>query len=194
MQKREIDTLKILEEIERDSTLTQRELSKKLNISLGLVNIFMKRLVQKGYFKIKTIPRNRVKYLLTPKGLAEKSRLTFNYLQYSLGFYNEIRTLLLNIFKQLEEERVRRIVFYGVGEVAELAYLFLQQTNIELAGVVDDNEESKVFFGLRVLKTESLPDLNFDYMLLTTLDGDNEGVNKLLKTGISENKIIRLKH
>ena len=73
MENQDIRTLKLLEEIDNDRTPTQRDLSKKLNISLGLVNLFIKRLGKKGYFKIKTIPKNRVKYILTPKGAAEKT-------------------------------------------------------------------------------------------------------------------------
>ena len=77
-------------EIERDGNHSQRDLSRRLNLSLGLVNTFLKRLVNKGYFKVKTMPRNRVKYFLTPKGIARKSRLTVEYLHYSINFYHEI--------------------------------------------------------------------------------------------------------
>lgn len=65
-------TLQILEEIENSYGTSQRELAGKLNVSLGLVNSFMKRLAHKGYLKVTTIPKNRVKYILTPKGAAEK--------------------------------------------------------------------------------------------------------------------------
>ena len=61
MDTQDIRTLKILEEIEGNKTPSQRYLSDQLNISLGLVNSFIKRLAQKGYFKVTAIPRNRVK-------------------------------------------------------------------------------------------------------------------------------------
>jgi DNA-binding MarR family transcriptional regulator len=73
MDIKEIRTLKILQEFDAKDPPSQRYLSNKLNISLGLVNAFIKRLTQKGYFKLTTIPRNRVKYILTPKGVLEKS-------------------------------------------------------------------------------------------------------------------------
>ncbi|MBW2133565.1 MAG: winged helix-turn-helix transcriptional regulator [Deltaproteobacteria bacterium] len=76
MDHRDLRTLKLLEEIEHNHAPSQRDLAKKLNISLGLVNAFVKRLAHKGYFKISTIPKNRVMYILTPKGMAEKTRLT----------------------------------------------------------------------------------------------------------------------
>ena len=78
MHVKDIRTLSILEEIDQKKSPCQRYLAKKLNISLGLVNSFLKRLAQKGYFKITTIPKNRLKYILTTKGAVEKARLTYN--------------------------------------------------------------------------------------------------------------------
>ena len=148
---------------------------------------------KKDILRSQLSPPKRVKYLLTPKGIAEKSRLTFEYLQYSLGFYNEIKTLLLNIYKELESFQVKSIVFYGVGEVAELAYLFLQETNIKLVAVIDDNKEGKTFFGFDILKTESLAEFNIDYILLTIGDGHDKAIDEILKNGISKNRIIKIK-
>ena len=73
MDKEDLHVLRLMGEIDRNGNYSQRELSSRLNISLGLVNTFLKRLVNKGYFKVKTMPRNRVKYFLTPEGLARKS-------------------------------------------------------------------------------------------------------------------------
>jgi len=70
MDKQNIHMLRLMGEIEQDGSSSQRELSRRLNLSLGLVNTFIKRLVSKGYFKVKTMPKNRVKYFLTPEGLA----------------------------------------------------------------------------------------------------------------------------
>ena len=69
--------LAILNEIEGGAEVTQRGLAGKLGIALGLTNLYLKRLARKGYIKVTTIPRNRVKYLVTPKGFAEKTRLTY---------------------------------------------------------------------------------------------------------------------
>jgi len=66
MDQQELRTLQLLEEIESNRSPSQRDLATHLNISLGLVNAFMKRLAKKGYFKITNIPRNRVRYILTP--------------------------------------------------------------------------------------------------------------------------------
>ena len=136
MEKEDLYTLRLMGEIDRTGLVSQRELSRRLNISLGLVNTFIKRLVNKGYFKVTTMPKNRVKYFLTPAGLARKSRLTVEYLRYSVDSYKEIKNLLLNKYGEMEKMAVRSILFYGAGEVAELAYLYLQLTSIRLAGIV----------------------------------------------------------
>jgi len=124
MDKEDLNILRLMGEIDRNGNYTQRELSHRLNLSLGLVNTFLKRLVNKGYFKVKTMPRNRVKYFLTPEGLARKSKLTVEYLRYSVNFYRDIKKLLLNKYRELEENNVNSVLFYGAGEVAELAYLW----------------------------------------------------------------------
>jgi len=107
MNNNELRTLKILEEIEKDYAPSQRELARQLNISLGLANSFIKRFVQKGYFKVKNIPKNRVKYILTPKGMAEKTRLTYRYIQYSFEFYKRSRQELRRMFSNLVRQGVR---------------------------------------------------------------------------------------
>ena len=78
--------LQLLNEVERDSHVTQRSLATKLGVALGLTNLYLKRLAHKGYIKITTIPSNRITYLLTPRGMTEKSRLTYAYMQYSLSY------------------------------------------------------------------------------------------------------------
>ena len=117
MDHHDIHALRILEEIEKDSSQSQRELARKLNISLGLVNSFIKRLAHKGYFKITTIPRNRARYVLTPKGFAEKTRLTYEFIQYSFRFYKTAREKLKALLATLEEGHVERVAFYGASDL-----------------------------------------------------------------------------
>ena len=89
MNHQDIRTLKILEAIEKKPRLRQRYLAKHLDISLGLVNSFLKRLVQNGYCSVRTKPKHGNMYMLTQKGLDEKVRLTYAYIQFSLSFYSD---------------------------------------------------------------------------------------------------------
>ena len=93
--------LQLLNEVEQDAGVTQRSLATKLGVALGLTNLYLKRLARKGYIKISTIPSHRIKYLLTPRGMAEKSRLTYAYMQYSLSYYREMRERLKHVFAGL---------------------------------------------------------------------------------------------
>src|SRR3979409_517682 len=83
--------LKLLEAVEQDSRVTQRSLANKLGMALGLTNIYLKRLVRKGYVKCVNVQSNRLRYLLTPTGIAEKTRLTFEFMEYSLVLYRQVR-------------------------------------------------------------------------------------------------------
>lgn len=192
MEKEDLHTLRLMGEVDRDGIISQRELSRRLNISLGLVNTFVKRLVNKGYFKVTTMPRNRVKYFLTPAGLARKSRLTVEYLRYSVDSYKEIKNLLLRKFREMEEKGVRSILFYGAGEVAELAYLYLQLSNVRLAGIIDNNAGHKKFFNYRITGLESLPRMGWDLILLTRLESPDEDIKRLMEYNIDPERIVTL--
>jgi DNA-binding MarR family transcriptional regulator len=192
MDKQDLHILRLMGELDRDGTSSQRELSHRLNISVGLVNTFLKRLVNKGYFKVKTMPRNRLKYFLTPEGLARKSRLTAEYLRYSINFYRDIKELLLSKFDEMDSKHMKRILFYGAGEVAELAYLYLQLTPLELTGMIDDKIKGKNFFGFVVRGTENVHDMDWDMILLTRLDSTEEIFQRLTQEGIGPDRIATI--
>jgi len=192
MDHQDIRTLKILEEIEGNHAPSQRYLSNQLNISLGLVNSFLKRLAQKGYFKATAIPKNRVKYMLTPKGALEKSRLTYAYVQHSFEYYRDARKKLREVLSQLNRSGVTNIVFYGAGELAEIAYLSLQETTIELMAIIDEEKLTKSFFKLKILPPERLKSIVFNSILITKFGSTSIHRERLIKYGVREDKIIAL--
>jgi DNA-binding MarR family transcriptional regulator len=193
MDQDKLRTLKLLEAIDSNDPPTQRELARDLNISLGLVNAFIKRLAKKGYFKITTIPKKRAKYLLTPKGALEKSRLTYEYIRYSVGFYREIRDMLVTLFARLEREGVEKIALYGCGEVAELAHLFLQNTSITLGGVFDQIPDGRSFFGHKVRSYEELAKDGYEYVLLTQTEDIQTHFDRLVTLGVKPERILHLR-
>jgi len=140
----------LLSEIAGDEPLSQREISRRLGIAVGLVNSYLKNLVSKGYVRVKDFPRNRYAYLLTPQGFAEKSRLAYQHLTYFTGLYTVARQDYLDLFRGLEAEGVREVVFCGVDEVAEIAYLSLQETTLQLVQVMEQGEPVGEFFGRRL--------------------------------------------
>ena len=192
MEKEDLHILRLMGEVDRDGNSSQRELSQRLDISVGLVNTFLKRLVNKGYFKVKTMPRNRVKYFLTPEGLARKARLTADYLRYSVNFYKDIKTLLLDKYAEMEKDGVNSILFFGAGEVADLAYLYLQLTPIYLAGIIDDSKKGKSFFGHEIAGIEGTGQADWDMILVTRLDQIEKTIDMLCEAGVDRNRIATI--
>lgn len=192
MDQRQFRTLQILEEIGNDSSPSQRELSRKLNISLGLVNSFLKRLAQKGYCKINTIPKNRVSYLLTPKGMTEKTRLTYEYIQSSIRFYRNSRQKVKKMFKELRHKGVEQIAFYGVSELAEISYLYMQEASIQLSAVIDNDHCGKSFLKKVVIGSDQMAETFFDVILITDILEPLETHEKIRSYGIPKNKIVMI--
>ena len=167
MDMNKLNKLRLLEEISENDSGSQRDFSKKLNISLGLVNAFIKRLVNKGYCKITTIPKRRVKYILTPKGAVEKTKLTYEYLLISYKFYKDSQKKILNLYERLEKSNVQNIVFWGAGELTEIAYALISETSLRLVGIVDGDMAGDNFDGFCILAPKDIQKLEFDKIICT---------------------------
>ncbi len=189
MDTQELRTLKLFEEIESDRAPSQRDLAANMNISLGLVNSFIKRLAQKGYFKVTNIPKKRVQYILTPKGAAEKTRLTYEYIQYSFKFYKDARRKLRSLFQQFEKQKIKRVVFLGTGELAEIAYLSLRETGATLVAIADEKMAGGTFLGHKIVNPHELRSLEYDRILVTSLDSTGDSLKTILSIGVPRNRI-----
>jgi DNA-binding MarR family transcriptional regulator len=143
-------SFQLMAEIDRGGPLSQRELAKRLGIALGLVNSYLKNLIAKGYIRVKAFPRNRYAYLLTPRGLTEKTRLAYQHLSYFNNLYKVAREEFVELFHHLKEQDITAVAFCGVDESAEIAYLSLKEAGLELTIVMDDLLEGKEFFGSTV--------------------------------------------
>ncbi len=190
MDTNQLRTLRLLEEIEQNHSPSQRYLAKQLNVSLGLVNSFVKRLAQKGYFKVATIPRNRVKYILTPKGVAQKTKLTYQYIHYSYQFYKDARAKITEIFETLARKNTRQVIFYGIGHFAEIAYISLQETPMKMVAMVDDAKSGEQFMGITVESPERIEQLAYDSIIITAIASRNLIHAKLIEQRIPESKIV----
>jgi len=181
----------LLTELERNAAVTQRSLATKLGVALGLTNLYLKRLARKGYIKITTIPSHRIRYLLTPQGFAEKSRLTYLYMQYSLSHYRDMRARLRETLARATENGVKRVVIYGTGEFAEMAYLSLREMDMTLVGFVDDGERES-FLSYPVWRPEVLVGWEFDAVLLADLEQTARYKEMLGQYQVPDGKILAL--
>jgi len=183
--------LQLLSEVEKDGCVTQRTLAKSLGVALGLTNLYIKRLARKGYIKITTIPRNRIKYLLTPHGVAEKSRLTYQYMQYSLFYYRDVRQRLKQALSAVSITGSKRLVIYGTGELAELAYLTVRETDWTLVGFVDGKPE-QTFLSHPLVPIEALLNWEFDAILIADIEDTEKIRERIIRERVPRHKVITL--
>ena len=181
--------MQLLEVFAQDRPTSQRELSDSLQISLGLVNGFIKRLVRKGYCKVATIPKNRVKYILTPAGAMEKTRLTYEYISSSYQYFKSAKERLQDLYSELQDMGAHRVVFYGVGEIADIAYLSMTGTQMQLVGVVDPERAGSRFADFDVQASLRHNAEEYDALLITAVDNHAAIIRDLEKSGIPQGKI-----
>jgi DNA-binding MarR family transcriptional regulator len=184
--------LTVLDAVARDQHITQRSLAAKLGIALGLTNIYLKRLIRKGYIKCINVQSNRLLYLITPQGIAEKTRLTYEFMDYSLHLYREVRQHLSEVLRPCREDGAQRIAVYGTGEAAELAYLSLKEHGLEPVAVFAA-EAGGTFLGMPIRGLDECALVTFDRLIVATLDKPDPLVTLLVRHGIAIEKLLTLK-
>jgi DNA-binding MarR family transcriptional regulator len=197
MKPRVARELEILTAIEESTALTQRALAARLGVALGLTNLYVKRLVRKGYVKTVGFPsrpaaRKRLRYLLTPRGIAEKSRLTYEHIGYSLTLYRRTRETLRDALGQLPANGMKRIALYGTGEAAELAYLTLREFGLEPIGVFSADGGGQ-FLGFPVRPVAELAGEDVDRIVLATFDKPEPVLAALEHCGLARDRFLTLR-
>lgn len=186
--------LHALEAIADDAHITQRALASRLGIALGLANIYLRRLIRKGHVKCVHLQSNRLRYLLTPKGLAEKTRLTYEFMRYSLHLYAQIRSHLREVLTPCITASRTRIALYGTGEAAELAFLSITELGLELVVVFDGAAAGgRTFLGHPVRSVDTHRQVAFDLLLVATLDHPEPIVERLVQLGIDRDRLATLR-
>ena len=165
----EIRELRLLEELQRNPIISQRELSHKFNIALGVTNACLRRMVQKGWIRLQGLNHRRIGYYLTPKGFAEKAKLSLHMISYTIQHYSELKKGITQRLLELEQEGFRRIVFYGISDEMEVAYITLQGVNLKLVGIVEDDEKfvPQIIFGYELEPVSRVKELKPDCILIT---------------------------
>jgi DNA-binding MarR family transcriptional regulator len=130
--------LKVLAQIERDPMISQRTIAKGVGIALGLTNSIVRRLVRKGLVTTRALPANRLAYHLTPKGIADKTRLLIDYVRTTTSFFCILRNAVSLRLGQIQAEQdVRTVAIVGVNELSDAVYLSIRELGLELGGVYD---------------------------------------------------------
>lgn len=142
--------LRLLQAVDGARSVTQRHLANELGIALGLANMYLKRCVRKGLVKIKQVPANRYVYYLTPKGFAEKSRLTATYLTASFDFYRATSRACKEVFDGCQKNGWRKVILCGMSELCEIALVRLHESDLEMQGIYAPRFERGTFLDFPV--------------------------------------------
>lgn len=159
--------LDLLESVDRDSGQSQRSMASQFGVALGLVNAYLKICIKKGYVKVRRMPAQRYAYLLTPKGISEKSRLTLVMLSNQLELFRRARADYSEVFANAKALGWTRIVLVGATELAEISAICALEAEIEIAAILDPALTAQRFIGLQVVsRLEDVPGA-FDGVLIT---------------------------
>jgi DNA-binding MarR family transcriptional regulator len=175
--------LQLLEEIEQNPKVSQRELSNKFGIALGVTNACIKRMARRGFIRLKGFPPRRIAYYLTPKGFAEKSRLMVHFFSYNIQHYAEMKKLISKKLLEMQQSGVKRVAFFGVSDEMEIAYITLQGSDMKLVGISDEDggKQGTTLLGHKVLSLGEVKGLNPDAILITSLRDQNSYIKTFPK-------------
>lgn len=181
-------TLNLLNAIGEDAAPTQRTLSKRLGVALGLTNALVKRCVSKGLIKVKNAPARRYAYYLTPKGFKEKANLTAEFLSCSLNFFRMARSEYDDAIQYCKNRGWKRVALYGASELAEIALLSAINEKVQILCVIAPGVNETQFYGMAVLQGVSEL-LDVDAIIITDTAHPQEIYDQLIKS-YSADKVI----
>ena len=175
--------LQLLEEIEQNPRISQRELSNKFGIALGVTNACIKRMARRGLIRLKGIPPRRIAYYITPKGFAEKANLALRFFSYNIQHYAEMKKLISKKLLEMQQSGVKRVAFFGVSDEMEIAYITLQGSDMKLVGIADEDggKQGTSLLGHKVLSLGEMNGLNPDAILITSVKGEHSSLRTLMK-------------
>ena len=177
--------LEILKHVETTPRLTNRIAANKLGCSIKLAHEVLKKMANRGLLHIKKVHSRRWDYFLTPKGIAEKTRLTMEFLSFSMNFYHEARKLSSQVCRNIAESGLKKVSFLGAGDMAEIVYLGVKEWGLELESVYDDDH--KRFLHLDVTPLSAFKQNPSEPILVCLYDSKQPMRRNYLPEGIKAN-------
>ncbi|MDI6715843.1 MAG: winged helix-turn-helix transcriptional regulator [Actinomycetota bacterium] len=189
-----LHSLRALEEIEKNPKISQRELSNRLGVALGITNSLLKTLVRKGLIKIRGNNNRSLTYHLTHAGVLAKSKLAMQWTLNTIDFYRQARRDVAAKLAELAGQGVKSIALYGLGELTEIAAIVAPEAGLAVIGFVDGQASAgeKTVLGYPVISLEQLDDINPDAVVICLGAGDDTGIEDLSQRLESSTRLYRL--
>ncbi len=140
--------LVLLEHLEENPDATQASLAAQLGVAVGTINWHLKRLIEKGYVKVRRAERRKLRYLITPEGLALRARLALDFIQNSFRLYRLVRERSIEAIKQIEQAGYKNVFLDGEGDVAEICRL----TCLEKGIIITEEQDHAPVLRIQGLK------------------------------------------
>ncbi len=185
IEKNKLLELKILKHVEQTPRLNNRMAANELGCSVKLSHELLGKMVHNELLRIEKLHSRRWDYFLTPKGMAEKARLTLEFLEFSMQFYHEARKESSSLCRELAEKGITKISFIGAGELAEVAYLGIKEWNLELEEVYDN--EAEHFLGHQVKPLSAIEDSKSEALIVCLYNKKYSMTDPYLPEGLQRN-------
>ena len=192
----ELGLLAVMDALAEQERVSQRELAQQTGLHLKKVNYCLRELLARGYVKFRRAVQSSDKrgylYVLTPAGVRAKSRLTYQFLQSAMGYYDQVETRFGRCLQRMARAGVRRVVLCGPTTAARIVLGLTAPEGVEIVGVVSRNGESGSFHGVPVLAPEALKAADWDGVLITALEDPDAMGAWIAGLGVPEERVWRL--
>jgi DNA-binding MarR family transcriptional regulator len=141
--------LALLEKIESNPDVTQASLATQLGVAVGTVNWHLRRLIDKGYIKIKRAERKKLRYIITPEGITLRALLTVDYIEQQFQLYRNTRQRVREHLQQIKAAGFEKVSIHGEGDVADICRLTCLEQGVALTP--DSNAPVLEIVGLKVV-------------------------------------------
>jgi DNA-binding MarR family transcriptional regulator len=132
-----IRELTLLEQVENDPNVNQSTLATQLGVAVGTVNWHLKRLIAKGYVKVQRAERKKLRYIITPEGIALRARLAVDYVEKSLSLYRKTRERVQEHLHKIKRAGYDRVRIVGEGDVADICRLTCLEQGVSVVNDPD---------------------------------------------------------
>ncbi|MDI6793266.1 MAG: winged helix-turn-helix transcriptional regulator [bacterium] len=163
--------LMILLEIGKNSRISQNGLAQRVGLAPSMVNNYIKDLIQRGIIEIGGQSPRRLNYSLTSKGLDQRAVLLSSYMIETIKLYKNAKAEFKIRLSKLMEEGIKRVIFYGAGETAEVVFPVAEELGFNVVAVVDNDprKQGQEFAGRIILDPSHIERIRPDGVVITSL-------------------------
>jgi len=185
----------ILDLIEYNENITQRELARLASVSVSMINTYLSNYESKGYIRKEVLSAKNIKYKITAKGVERKRYLNIGYLNSSYQIYLDAKREVRKFIKDIINKGYKDIIFYGAGEVSEILLQTIKDDNtlnINVLGVIDDNtsKQGKYILDYLISSPKLIDDVKHDAIMIASYTHHKAMYERLVKRGYNEENIM----